>query len=339
MRKMKCPVVKLEKALYGHKNSGAYWQQYCDEKCRNAGFTPISENWPCVYWSEELELLLIVYVDDMKLSGKTKNMPEAWKRLGEGINLVQPPGDGEGVLNFLGTEHRTKTCMRGGVAVRTMEWDCVAPLRRCVSKYEEAVRSVVGMYPRMSKADTPLLHEETRTSPHRRPATDEDFYECPSCIDTFPASFMQQQCYHKAGVARRLKEIRPPLTKPSFATADSALEGGSGMINYAGSTSIYEEYNHSNLLAGLAGVVNRAGVESPAGADNYDDVREWLAGMGDFELSHLDEVMEDLSVSSSPPSARKGFASLIASTNCGLHRRRTLLAARQQRASSAASLL
>ena len=92
-----------------------------------------------------MELLLIVYVDDMKLSGKTKNMPEAWKRLGEGINLVQPTGDGEGVLNFLGAEHRTKTCMRGDVAVRTMEWDCVAPLRRCVSKYEEAVRSVVGM--------------------------------------------------------------------------------------------------------------------------------------------------------------------------------------------------
>ena len=97
MHKMKCPVAKLEKALYGHKNSGAYWQQYCDEKCCNAGFTPISENWPCVYWSEELELLLIVYVDDMKLSGKTKNMPEAWKRLGEGVNLVQPTVDGEGL--------------------------------------------------------------------------------------------------------------------------------------------------------------------------------------------------------------------------------------------------
>ncbi len=38
MKKMKCPVVKLEKALYGHKNSGAYWQEYCDNQCQAAGF-------------------------------------------------------------------------------------------------------------------------------------------------------------------------------------------------------------------------------------------------------------------------------------------------------------
>ena len=30
MWKMKCPVVRLTKALYGHKNSGVYWQRSCD---------------------------------------------------------------------------------------------------------------------------------------------------------------------------------------------------------------------------------------------------------------------------------------------------------------------
>ena len=30
MKEMKCPVFKLEKALYGHKNSGYYWQEFCD---------------------------------------------------------------------------------------------------------------------------------------------------------------------------------------------------------------------------------------------------------------------------------------------------------------------
>ena len=49
MHNMKCPVVLLEKALYGHKNSGAFWQEFCDKQCNNAGFRPFSENWPCVY--------------------------------------------------------------------------------------------------------------------------------------------------------------------------------------------------------------------------------------------------------------------------------------------------
>ena len=46
MWNMECPVVKLEKALYGHKNSGAFWQEHCTEQCKAAGFEPVSENWP-----------------------------------------------------------------------------------------------------------------------------------------------------------------------------------------------------------------------------------------------------------------------------------------------------
>ena len=68
MWKMKCPVVRLKKALYGHKNSGVYWQRYCDERCREAVFTKVSDNWPSVY-TDGNGMLLIVYVDDMKLSG------------------------------------------------------------------------------------------------------------------------------------------------------------------------------------------------------------------------------------------------------------------------------
>ena len=67
MHKMKFPVVRLEKALYGHKNSGVYWSKYCDKACLRAGFEPLSENWPSVYWNKEKRLLLIVYVDDLLL--------------------------------------------------------------------------------------------------------------------------------------------------------------------------------------------------------------------------------------------------------------------------------
>ena len=31
MKKMRCPGFELEVALYGHKNSGAFWQNHCHE--------------------------------------------------------------------------------------------------------------------------------------------------------------------------------------------------------------------------------------------------------------------------------------------------------------------
>ena len=41
MKTMRDPVVRLEKALYGHKHSGVYWQRYCRQQVEAAGFTPV----------------------------------------------------------------------------------------------------------------------------------------------------------------------------------------------------------------------------------------------------------------------------------------------------------
>ena len=93
---------------------------------------------------------------------------------------------------------------------------------------------MTGMYPRMGNADTPLVHEETRTSPHRRPASNEAFYECPSCLDTFPKSYMEQQCFFEAGVTRKLKDVWPPIPKPCFTEkADVSLRLAS-VVNHTG---------------------------------------------------------------------------------------------------------
>ena len=35
------PVVKLLKALYGHPDSGTYWEEHCDAVVRAVGFAPI----------------------------------------------------------------------------------------------------------------------------------------------------------------------------------------------------------------------------------------------------------------------------------------------------------
>ena len=71
MHKMRFPVVRLDKSLYGHKNSGAYWDKHCDTQLRKIGFEPVGNNWPGVYWHEANKQLLVRYVDDLELAGPT----------------------------------------------------------------------------------------------------------------------------------------------------------------------------------------------------------------------------------------------------------------------------
>ena len=72
------PVLRLKKALYGHPDSGTYWERHCDRSLQSVGFEPII-NWPSCYVHKGLELLLIVYVDDFKLSGRASSLTEGWK--------------------------------------------------------------------------------------------------------------------------------------------------------------------------------------------------------------------------------------------------------------------
>ena len=65
MHKTRCPVCRLEKTLYGHKNSGAYWQKFCNKQCLKVGFRPISDNWPCAYWNEEKQQFLKLCIQNL----------------------------------------------------------------------------------------------------------------------------------------------------------------------------------------------------------------------------------------------------------------------------------
>ena len=118
MHNMKCPAFRLEKTFYGHKNSGAFWQRFCNEQCLKAGFVPISDNWPCAYWNNETQQFLIVYVDDMKLAGPKHLVEQAWAKLGEGSSLETPKGNEKGTGNetliLVGCEQQLVEEMRNG---------------------------------------------------------------------------------------------------------------------------------------------------------------------------------------------------------------------------------
>ena len=61
--------------MYGHPDSGGYWERHCRDivvnKCKEKngnGFTEIP-TWPDVYFHSARNLLLVGYVDDFKMSG------------------------------------------------------------------------------------------------------------------------------------------------------------------------------------------------------------------------------------------------------------------------------
>ena len=94
---------QLIKALYGHPESGAHWENHLTEAVRLLGGEPIW-NFPSNFWFEETRLLLTVYVDDLLLSGPIANHNQFWRSLqtGEIPIKIDPP---ELLDRFLGRKH------------------------------------------------------------------------------------------------------------------------------------------------------------------------------------------------------------------------------------------
>ena len=90
--KYRRPVVRLDKALYGHPDSGTMWEQHCDKKVQEIGFKPIGEEWPSMYFHDKLKLLLVIYVDDLKLAGPSENLAKGWEML-RTVLRIEPETD------------------------------------------------------------------------------------------------------------------------------------------------------------------------------------------------------------------------------------------------------
>ena len=59
--KYKDPVVKLVLALYGHPDSGGFWEQHCEKMLKEVGFHLVfPAAWPSVFYHPDLKLLLAV---------------------------------------------------------------------------------------------------------------------------------------------------------------------------------------------------------------------------------------------------------------------------------------
>ena len=109
IRKFRRPVVRLVKALYGHPDAGTMWEQHCDTHVREVGFMPVGEEWPSMYFHKE-RLLLVIYVDDLKLAGPAQNLTKGWEMLRSKLR-VEPETD---LGLYLGCSFRNPVGAHGG---------------------------------------------------------------------------------------------------------------------------------------------------------------------------------------------------------------------------------
>ena len=133
-RKYRRPVVRLLRALYGHPDAGTMWEKHCDTAVKKLGFVPIGPNWPSMYHYGKLNLLLVVYVDDLKLAGPSGNLSQGWGMLRSLLN-IEPETD---LGMYLGcTLKKGENRLKDGTRVSTMTYDMESFLEQCVEKYRE----------------------------------------------------------------------------------------------------------------------------------------------------------------------------------------------------------
>ena len=86
---MEDPVVPLERNLYGHPLAGLLWERQFEKILLQHGWEKIP-NWECLFVHREKGLFLSVYVDDIKLAGKKRNIDPMWEVLNKEVDLGEP---------------------------------------------------------------------------------------------------------------------------------------------------------------------------------------------------------------------------------------------------------
>lgn len=171
------PVCRLRKALYGHPDSGTMWEKHCDTEVRGLEFDPVGPEWPGMYYHKKLQLLLVIYVDDLKMAGPEKNLKKGWDMLRSKLR-IEPETD---LGLYLGCMiKKGEASLHDGTKVKTVSYDMSDLLRMTVEKYIGIVGDKT-----LRRVATPMLPEVTREHPARAPASGGKSIQCPWCSCDF----------------------------------------------------------------------------------------------------------------------------------------------------------
>ena len=86
---MEDPVVLLERNFFGHPLAGLLWERQFEKVVLEHGWDKVL-NWECLFLNRAKGLFLSVYVDDIKLAGKTENIEPTWEILMKDDCLGEP---------------------------------------------------------------------------------------------------------------------------------------------------------------------------------------------------------------------------------------------------------
>ena len=158
------------------------WEKHCDTQVRQLGIKPIGDEWPSMYFHEGLKLLLVIYVDDLKLAGPTENMTKGWSMLRTKLR-IEPETDLGLYLGCMLTRGESK--LHDGTVVNTVSYNMEGLLKLSVEKYLD----IVGHDTKLKKVTTPSVPEETKSHPARAPAPGKEAVTCPWCANTFDPKY------------------------------------------------------------------------------------------------------------------------------------------------------
>ena len=128
------PVVEMLLALYGHPDSGTFWEAYCDGKVKR----------PSVYFHDWLRLLLTIYVDVFKLAGPKGNLAEGWTLLRSCRDIGREADTGM----YLGCNViKLSFTLSTGDHVNGVVYDMEPFLEQCVARYLEVAVTGTTMKP------------------------------------------------------------------------------------------------------------------------------------------------------------------------------------------------
>ena len=157
------PACRLRLALYGHPDSGGYWEKKFNSAARKGNWRLI-ENWPSCFFHPELKLVLIVYVDDFKMAGPSANLAKGWASLRGEIKM----GDPEPFGRYLGCDHQlldASDLQKLSKAIefpvskdaRGMAYDMGGCLALAVARFQQ-LAGVKGV--KLRRVDTPFVDSQ-----------------------------------------------------------------------------------------------------------------------------------------------------------------------------------
>ena len=149
------PCAPLHKALYGHPESSAYWQQHLHAILVKLGGVEF-RNLPSVYHFPALGLVLCVYVDDLTLAGKMSLHEGFWSTLSKQVEL-EPFAP---LTRVLGRSHRFVFWQeKRALALETADF-----AKQCVQLYESVADRTVKPQctPHLDVSTLPVADDDSR---------------------------------------------------------------------------------------------------------------------------------------------------------------------------------